>query len=187
MNEWIQEGIPFCTSQIATKVIDQFRLQQVEKQIEDSSPTPTPAFNQRRRVELTRTEDRDFHARAMASLREWLDAAIIPNHEDSEGASFFLPPCNSFLRRALYESISSEYPNLVLETVHQSSQIRVWRLNAEERKCRTKRLRRESFEKTMSEKVGVWRVFLALIRACSGQGPQSVGAFNYMSDVRLLG
>jgi hypothetical protein len=173
LNEWIQEGIPFCTGEDATRMLEKFRSDNLEKQAHESSNPPIQAFGRRRKVELAQTEDRDFHARAMASLREWLDAAILPNREDLEGASFLLPPCNSFLRRALYESIPSEYPNLVLETVHETSQIRVWRLNSEERKRRNQRLLREGFEKVLCEKVGVWRVFLALVQACSGQSPQN--------------
>ena len=131
----------------------------------------------------------------MASLREWLDAAIIPSEDDLEGASFLLPPCNSFLRRALYESIQAEYPNLVLETTiattqqpppavandlglvpppvptaatQQHPQIRVWRLNAEEKRRRQERLVREGWERLLLEKVGMYRIFLALSLACQG-------------------
>jgi len=106
----------------------------------------------------------------MAGLREWLDAAI--HHYDQsenappEGASMLLPPCNSFLRRALYESIESEYPNLIVET--HESQIRVLRLNVEERKRRQARLKREGWENILREKLGVYRIFLALTKACNG-------------------
>jgi poly(A)-specific ribonuclease len=181
LNEWIQEGIPFCTGENATRLLEKFRADQLEKQAHEASTPPTPAFNRRHKIELTRTEDKDFHARAMASLREWLDAAILPSREDLEGASFLLPPCNSFLRRALYESIPSEYPNLVLETVHETSQIRVWRLNSEERKRRNQRLLREGFEKVLVEKVGVWRVFLALVQACTGTCTQNQAEYMALS------
>lgn len=182
LNEWIQEGIPFCTGEVATRLLERFRSEQLEKQAHESSNPPLPSFNRRRKVELTRNEDRDFHARAMASLREWLDAAILPSHGDLEGVSFLLPPCNSFLRRALYESIPSEYPNLLLETVHETSQIRVWRLNSEERKRRNQRLLREGFEKVLCEQVGVWRVFLALVQACTGQGPRNQAEYMALSS-----
>jgi CAF1 family ribonuclease len=130
----------------------------------------------RRRVELRRSEDIDFHARAMASLREWLDSPVqqAGNISDDEGAvdpvsgtSLLLPPCNSFLRRALYESIEKEYPTLELESGG-NQQIRVWRLNEAEKAARNRRLRRESWNDLIGTKLGVWRVFEALRRACSG-------------------
>lgn len=164
LNEWIQEGIPFCTGKDATSMLDKYLEQEMKKKADAAKPSPDQS--QRRAVELTRNEDKDFHARAMASLREWLDAAVVVNPGDLEGSSFHLPPCNSFLRRALYESIGKEYPNLVLETTPGTSQMRVWRLNAEERARRSERLLREGFEKLLTEKIGGWRVFLALALAC---------------------
>ena len=86
----------------------------------------------------------------MASLREWLDSAIRPRpragptnadedevaererKEKEEGKSLLLPPCNAFLRRALYESIGEEYPSLILEKAD-GNRIRVLRLNDEEK------------------------------------------------------
>jgi poly(A)-specific ribonuclease len=127
LDVWTREGIPFCTGDVATNLLDKYYEKQLK--LSETTKTKTPSSStprSSRRVELTRAEDKDFHARAMASLREWLDAAIVPREEDTEGASLLLPPCNSFLRRALYESIPNEYPNLLLETF-QESQIRVWR------------------------------------------------------------
>jgi hypothetical protein len=164
---WTREGIPFCTGDTASKLSEKFYDQQLQALSKSTAPSP----NKRKKIELTRTEDKDFHARAMASLREWLDAAIVPGDGETEGASFLLPPCNSFLRRALYESIPCEYPNLVLETVPESSQLRVWRLNAQERELRSQRLLREGWEKLLNEKVGAWRIFLALSKACRGESP----------------
>jgi hypothetical protein len=165
-DQWTREGIPFCTGDTASKLLDKFFDQQVQALSNTKKTPPT----RRKKIELTRVEDKDFHARAMASLREWLDAAIVPGEGDNEGASLLLPPCNSFLRRALYESIPLEYSNLVLET-HQESQIRVWRLNAQERQQRNQRLLREGWETLLSEKIGVWRIFLALVKACRGEQP----------------
>lgn len=162
----VASGIPYVTKENAEKLMNNY----YEKQTEDSQETKKPT-TPRSKVKLVHLQDRNFHARSMASLREWLDAAI-HQHENNEenaapeGSSFLLPPCNSFLRRALYESIETEYPNLIVET--HNSQIRVLRLNAEERQQRKNRLKREGWEKILREKLGVYRVFLALTKACNG-------------------
>lgn len=196
-----------------------------------SSSTPSG------RIELHRTEDIQFFARTMASLREWLDAAhsqsphlhhrqrrgathrgvagVDDNVDDAvvapaevvhdpadedgilephgpevlnqehhhhhpieaglepsllDGTSFLLPPCNSFLRRALYENIHLEYPALMLESAGPShpNQIRVWRLNEEERVQRQEQLEREAWEKLIVDKLGMWRIFHALSNANRG-------------------
>jgi hypothetical protein len=162
-----------------------------------------------------------------------------PPHDDSEGVSLVLPACNSFLRRALYESIEWEYPHLIVESeppptlvagggpppllvvvppgggggggdnngfhnnnnnmLHPAAAhlnnnnnnnnnmnhvnlnvaqhppppphhlcLRVWRLNAQERQRRKERLLREGWEHLITEKLGMYRVFLALTKACNG-------------------
>lgn len=125
LDVWTREGIPFCTGDVATNLLEKYHEKQTKLSGTAKTPSSTPRSS--RRVELTRAEDKDFHARAMASLREWLDAAIVPREEDTEGASLLLPPCNSFLRRALYESIGNEYSNSLLLETFQESQIKVWR------------------------------------------------------------
>ena len=195
----VRSGIPFVTKDNANRLAEKFHEKQerlAKEERERLELRPSTSFNDRRKVQLTRIEDKNFHARSMASLREWLDAAIIlppptnmnnnnnndddddddnndqndnndddddNNHDNNnapEGASFLLPPCNSFLRRALYETIPKEYPNLVLETT-QTSQIRVLRLNPQERQRRKERLLREDWERLLNEKVGMYRIFLA--------------------------
>jgi hypothetical protein len=170
LDVWTREDIPFCTGNVATGLLDKYYEKQVKLSEKTTATTTgkTPPRPPSRRVQLTWAEDKDFHARAMASLREWLDAAIVPREEDTEGASLLLPPCNSFLRWALYESIPNEYPNLLLETF-QENQIRVWRLNAEERVRKQERLMREGWENLLNQKLGMWRVFLALSKACRGE------------------
>ncbi|CAJ1945089.1 unnamed protein product [Cylindrotheca closterium] len=167
----VKSGIPYITKQDAEGLMDKY----YEKQTEDDSGEKKTPSRGRSKVKLVHPEDRNLHARSMAALREWLDAAI-QNHDEAEnappeGMSMLLPPCNSFLRRALYESIEAEYPNLVLET--QNSQIRVLRLNAEERTRRKARLQREGWENILQEKLGVYRVFLALTKACNGSSTSS--------------
>lgn len=93
---------------------------------------------------------------------------------DPEGASFLLPPCNSFLRRAFYEAIGQEYPALILENAGSDypNQIRVWRLDDEEKVRRDARLRRQAWQDMLvGGSVGLQRVFGALSLACRGLVP----------------
>lgn len=184
---WSKHGVPFTTSAKAVEALEAY-IAKEKAFVAAANPVnnclPTIQETIRRRVELRRSEDVDFHARAMASLREWLDSPIQQQQpavmaagdgsDDDEGAvdplagaSFLLPPCNSFLRRALYESIEKEYPTLELESGG-NQQVRVWRLNEAEKAARNRRLRRESWEDLIGTKLGVWRIFEGLRRACSG-------------------
>ena len=174
---WTKQGVPFITGDMAQEKLTDYIEKQREKEEKKASST---GYNpNRRRVELRRTEDIDFHARTMASLREWLDSAQPLQHARGhhgaepgvpEGLSFLLPPANSFLRRAMYESIQTEYPALVLENAgpEYPNQIRVLRLNPEEQRIREERLRRESWENLIVQQIGVWRVFTALSLANNG-------------------
>eukprot|EP00980_Cylindrotheca_fusiformis_P001724 scaffold397_cov111-Cylindrotheca_fusiformis.AAC.2 len=199
-NFMVHSGIPYATKEKAEKLMDRFYQKELEADKELEAPkTPTngntttsTTTSTTRRVHLIRDDDKRFHARSMANLREWLDAAISQNLDNNnniiiddndndddnnnadatEGVSMLLPPCNSFLRRALYESIEKEYPNLIVET-SENSQLRVLRLNEEEKKQRRRRLQREGWEKLLIQKIGVYRVFLALSKACGGTGPMS--------------
>ena len=175
LNEWIKEGIPFCTGEMAEHLLTKYRVEEEEKEAKESQPPAVLGLDGgSSRVQLRRLEDQQFHSRAMSMLREWLNAPSEQSPEDPEGMSLLLPPCNSFLRRALYESISYEYgTSLVLETVRESNQIKVWRLTTAERKQRQMRLRREGFERILMEKVGTLRVFLALHLACSGRSVET--------------
>jgi len=115
-----------------------------------------------------RPNDNDDEEEEEGAVGDGAAAVAVAAPEVGEGLSFLLPPCNSFLRRALYENIEQEYPALELESAG-NSQIRVWRLNEEEKRARQQRLRRERWEATIGRKVGMWRVFQALHLACSGQ------------------
>ena len=171
---WSKQGVPFLLELQANETIDKYAAKQ---KIEMLSATAEPTVENtiQRRVQLRRSEDIEFFARAMAGLREWLDAAhphpVEQPPDAPEGQSYLLPACNSFLRRALYESIGKEYPTLVLENAGPSNpnQIRAWRLNPEEKQQRQDRLLREGWEDLIVNKVGMWRVFEALTRVCRGQ------------------
>eukprot|EP00531_Pseudo-nitzschia_arenysensis_P014315 CAMPEP_0116148296 /NCGR_PEP_ID=MMETSP0329-20121206/18278_1 /TAXON_ID=697910 /ORGANISM="Pseudo-nitzschia arenysensis, Strain B593" /LENGTH=664 /DNA_ID=CAMNT_0003644413 /DNA_START=67 /DNA_END=2064 /DNA_ORIENTATION=+ len=165
LNLWAQEGIPFCTGEKAEKLMEKF-IQRHEQVDSPAGPTPT---KYRQKVVLTKEQDKEFHARVMSSLREWLDAPIPgAGAPGGEGVSFLLPRCNGFLRRSLYEAIEQDYPYLVLEK-HNNDQIRVWRLTAEEKERRNHRLLVEGYNKLIQEKIGAQRIFLALTKACNGQ------------------
>ena len=161
----------------AEVAVDDFVKKQ--REIRDWSPAPptSPTSSTRRKVVLTREEDRRFHAQTMAQVREWLDAPISHRRQSNatyppeEGASILLPECNSFLRRSLYEAISHEYPYLITETEH--GRIRAWRLTPDELKLRSKRLLIEGFKDLIQEKVGAYRIFLALSKAARGDGKLS--------------
>jgi hypothetical protein len=132
----------------------------------------------RRRVQLRRTEDIDFFSRTMASIRGWLDSPATPEDagagddnghpQEQEGASLVLPECNSFMRRALYESIEKEYPSLILEKVPGADRIRVWRMSDEEKERREQRLRRDEWTNLIVERVGLYRIFHALSQVSRG-------------------
>lgn len=165
---WMKEGIPYQTGQQAAISLQKFVEHQKRKQAESETPQ-TPATVQstvRRSIELRRLEDIQFFAQTMAALREWLDGV----HENG-GTSFLLPPCNSFLRRALYESIEKEYPSLELESAGQAfpNQIRVWRLTPEEKVARKLLLEKTAWENLVCDQIGLWRVFEALARVCRGE------------------
>jgi poly(A)-specific ribonuclease len=160
---WVREGIPFCTRPMAEKAMAQF-LEREEKR--NKLPEPIPASN-RKRVVLTREEDKQFHARCMTRLREWLDTPLMRPPVNGEGVSILLPRCNSFLRRSIYEAVERDYPYLVCET--DNEQIRVWRLTDEERARRNQRLVVEEYHKFVTETIGCYRIFMALTKACSGE------------------
>lgn len=99
-------------------------------------------------------------------MREWLDQANPEDFPVPEGVATLLPSCNSFLRRALYETIASEYPSLETESAP-NGQILVVRLNDAERRARSERKFRERWEGLILQ-VGMWRVFDAISRVCRG-------------------
>lgn len=92
---WVRQGIPFCTKSNVQRVVERF-LEKHERRIQ-LAPIISP--NQKR-VVLTREPDKQFHARCITRLREWLDAPLaVPAPAHGEGVSLLLPRCNSFLVR----------------------------------------------------------------------------------------
>ena len=207
-NQWIRQGVPYCDHAMAKKKILQ-RFSKLQDPSQGSNGAATPQSGQRDRVVLTRQEDLQFRARAMASLREWIDNPIgsvlpppAPDANDANAAqvrqqiqqqqqerlSLLLPPCSSFLRRAMYEAIQEEYPSLILEK-EGYDQIRVWRLTEEERRERERQQKQAHWEGLLME-LGFWRIFVALSRANQGLlgGHGLVDAdFGYEQLVGLFG
>jgi poly(A)-specific ribonuclease len=186
---WSKCGIPYCTREQAADVTYNYlaseRKERTDAAAEAAGAQKQPSVQETlaRRVELRRSDDVEFVARTMASLREWLDSPVGVTAADDESSQtqLLLPPCNSFLRRALYENITMEYPNLILESVAQDPtnapngsnksnhlQIRVLRLTPAERQQRRERLQAERWERYVVEKIGMWRVVSAIRQVCSG-------------------
>lgn len=162
---WTKQGVNYVTHDKAEEIVSEY-VTKYEHQMQRQKDAQAPKSVQdtlRRRVELRRTDDINFFASVMASIREWLDNASGSSEAPSR---LMLPACNSFLRRALYESIEREYPDLVLENGG-GGQICVWRLSREEKLEREQRLKRDAWNNTIL-KVGMWRVFDALSRVCRG-------------------
>lgn len=179
-DQWVKEGVPASTTEETKSILEEYILKQKADDLIASIQPASPTMQQAsRRVELRRPDDIEFFSRCMASLREWLDspghaaAAPPPDAELAEGAQFLLPPCNSFLRRAFYEAIGQEYPSLILENAGRDhpNQIRVWRLDEDEKQRREARLRRQGFDKIVVGRAGLQRIFLALSYACRGLVP----------------
>ena len=164
-DQWTKEGVNYVTRDRAEQIIGEYvtKHEQDKARGRDVKSPRSVEQTLRRKVELTRTEDVRFFASTMATLREWLDNAAGTNQSPQ---TMLLPSCNAFLRRALYENIEKEYPDLVLENGG-GGHIRVLRLSHAEKLQREQDLKREAWSK-MILNVGMWRVFDALSRACRG-------------------
>jgi poly(A)-specific ribonuclease len=169
---WSKQGIPYSTQDQADAVLEKYVRKQQEVAAAASTTDafqPTIQESSRSKVNLRRRDDIEFFSRAMGSLRDWLDAPAA--ERSSEGDTYLMPACNSFLRRAFYESIRQQYPSLICENAAPvyPNQIRILRLNTAEKKARDERLRREGWEDIVVNKIGMWRVFAALSAVCRGE------------------
>ena len=204
---WTRYGIPYATSRSQAQAYikayleqeSRLRKEELGKALQQQRSPVTIQEVVRNRVVLRRVDDIAFHARTMATLRDWLDSPITHTSSSSSHAatetpstassssctdydtvdpyleqSLLLPPCNSFLRRALYESINTEYPTLVLERNNNNGgnggqqQIRVFRLNAEENDRRKHYLQQQRFYHFIMNQIGIYRIFAALRLVCNG-------------------
>jgi hypothetical protein len=93
---WVNHGIPFCNEFNAGRVVESF----LERHENRMKLPHVISPHQTKRLMLTKEVDKQFHARCLTRLREWLDAPLVaPASAHGEGASLLLPRCNSYLVR----------------------------------------------------------------------------------------
>ena len=171
-------SVPFCRSDSEAQQLVQAYLEKRQKILEDnngSSKSNTASTSHP--ITLNHVSDKEFAARQKARIREWLDQAVTRasfSNLRGEGEHLDLPPCNSFLRRYFYETLDRDYPLLVVESVkspqnHNVSFLRIWRQTPQEYKTRQNRLVREAWQELIENKIGAYRVVLALQLACQGK------------------
>lgn len=174
-NKWLKHGTSYVMIDEADSKVKLFcekhadtdkQLKQTLEDIEDMT-------------QLTHPDDIAFVSRTIASLREWIDSNVNPERqvnnrrlsrearEMRDGVAFQLPACNCFLRKHLCKTIETEYPALSLE--QNDGQIRVLRLDSEEKKQRDLEIRREEWHKIHYDYIGFTWVFKALIDAFQGK------------------
>ena len=152
-NTWLCQGIPFLSSA---------EFDALESKLDDDADEAAPAS----RIELTRPADKQFVANALASIAAWL-----PGSSEGEGGMYelVLPECNAFLRKALFELLQHQYPELTAESralpeaPEWKKQLVIVRLSADERAVRKAERRAAKLEK-LRERAGflrVWRLLTA--------------------------
>jgi hypothetical protein len=152
-NTWLCQGIPFLSSA---------EFDALESKLDDDADEAAPAS----RIELTRPADKQFVANALASIAAWL-----PGSSEGEGGMYelVLPECNAFLRKALFELLQQQYPELTAESralpeaPEWKKQLVIVRLSEEERAARKAERRAAKLEK-LRERAGflrVWRLLTA--------------------------
>ena len=68
-NKWLSSGVSFVTGDMAESLLYKFKKKESERREKAATKSPImPSRPGQRKVELRRTEDINFHARAMASL-----------------------------------------------------------------------------------------------------------------------
>jgi len=180
---WIKDGVGYLNTQQANDLIAKIEAKLISEEqqqghnangtdtMNTTAAAPTPEKNNHQsKVVLTRTQDIQFVGRVTAAVREWIDNAIphdrVPQAADNgpnlrHASSFVLPPCNAFLRRALYETLREAYPSLILEKgegPQQKDCIVVHRLPEEEKKLRENEKKRKDIEE-LKMTIGFYRVF----------------------------
>ena len=152
-NTWLCQGIPFLSSA---------EFDALESKLDDDADEAAPAS----RIELTRPADKQFVANALKSIAAWL-----PGSSEGEGGMYelVLPECNAFLRKALFELLQQQYPELTAESralpeaPEWKKQLVIVRLREEERAARKAERRAAKLEK-LRERAGflrVWRLLTA--------------------------
>ncbi len=176
---WTRDGVGYLNTQQSEELLAKIKQKLInEEQQETDSASAGGAVNSNsttpsdtnRKIVLTKTQDIQFVGRATAAVREWLDNAVHhPNASVAEDGSnnvrnsstFVLPPCNAFLRRALYETLGESYPSLILErgeSGEYKDRIVVHRLSEEEKIERAKEKKRKEV-KDLKLTIGFYRIF----------------------------
>ena len=195
---WTKTGVGYVHARQAKEIIArmQKKLDEQEAAKNDGTPSKPTSSNSsntnttpssEKKIVLTRPQDIEFVGRVVAQVREWLDNssnAAPLNPDGLRPSELALPPCNAFLRRALYETISEGYPSLVLEKGEgvQRSSIIVHRLSEEEKKEREKAKRLKDIHE-LKMTIGFYRVFQAISDAARGEYDPNVddkGNVNYL-------
>jgi len=168
---WISSGVTFENSAGEAKLTQEYEkfakkiTEDVEANIKDKSnnsksKSKSKNSNSNKLVVPERESDVLFVARSLASIRVFLD-------QSSSSNSLTLEPCNSFLRRILYQEIESNFPGLSTEK-RGNDRIAVLRLNDNEKRARADSLKREGLAK-LEAAVGVRKLFTALSIECKSR------------------
>lgn len=171
---WTRDGVGFLTTQQCEDLlakINQKIISEEQREAADETAKSLPTVENSRKVILTKTQDIQFVGRVTAAVREWLDNAVHhPNNalvaQDADddvrhSSTYVLPPCNAFLRRALYETLGEAYPSLILERGEDNEHkecIVVHRLSEEEKIERLKEKKRKDL-KELKMTIGFYRIF----------------------------
>jgi hypothetical protein len=115
-NRWIREGVPYVTARGEDALKRHYLPEDCTAPADDWSagvaPEPAPVVVKPPRKPLTLVVEADkvFVEQAKTHLEQWLQQAA------SDDKEFIMPDCNSFLRLALYEMVSRDFPALQTET-----------------------------------------------------------------------
>jgi len=101
-NKLFKEGIPYLMPHVEEKLRSELALRQEDATNKVSSPSVTAKMN-------VPKEQKPFLNSVLDKISNYLDS------EEKEPLA--IPPCNSYQRRLLYQTIEEKFPNVFLETV----------------------------------------------------------------------
>ena len=155
--KWYCGGVPFMTEadHAAAKA----------RAVEPAGGAPAGG-SPRPPLTLTRASDKVLVDGAMERVRAWEAAAAAGS---GDAAELELPPCNSFLRRALCERLEAEFPELAVESRavegrDRDRKLAVMRLSATQKAEKAARELREKLRR-LDDRAGFLRVWRALCTA----------------------
>ena len=153
-NKWLCEGVPFLShAELSSE------MAALDETLAEQAKPPA------QRMELTRESDKEFVSGALEGVAAWLAAL------GGCGGEHALPECNAFLRRALFESIAVDFPDLAAESralpddpSGKKKQLVVLALNEEDKAARLEHKRQAKIE-LLHARAGFHRVFRMLADA----------------------